>query len=395
MLYPQTNAIRLKTSLDGLWQWYLPSEDLRTEWIYIPGHFNRHPKLLNQKKGIWIKTDFYINTMQLTQRLSLCFSSISHSAVIYINGQAVATHEGAGIPFEVTINDVVAPGVNELKIYVSRFIDQHSLSGVHDPKDSDFWGIDGHVWLQTTSWSYLDNLQVKTMTNNHHVITQVSSTFIGDVDQINWYLYHKGKLLDESVGQNAELTFNGDCQSASLEMTSFQIEMIASVNNLPVDHYICDGGYHPLLLKEKFCPERIFCIKDESSLCDRLLYGSIQINEKEAILVHPSGYLTDIFCLADRLRVPLILELPPFPESSDLSDRLLREKLLTRLIEWHHHHPSLTGWSLGDAAKSRLSEEKDALRHIIKTRDPMRRPVFERNSNVIICGDVQKELSEK
>lgn len=141
MLYPAQTSSRFVENLSGIWdfklddgtgfdqKWYeRPLEDATT--MAVPAAYN------DLKEGVefrdhygWVFYQHNIAVPQfvMSQRVMLRFSSVTHHARVYLNGELICEHEGGFLPFEVQLNDHLKPGDNLLTVAVSNIIDYNTL----------------------------------------------------------------------------------------------------------------------------------------------------------------------------------------------------------------------------------------------------------------------------
>ena len=128
----QTNVIRKKTSLDGMWNLWIDGKG--TFSAAVPGCWEQIPALASFRgKGIYTKT------MQTTHKSSLKidWKGISHTGDIYFDGVKVGHHYNAFTPFSVILPHIEA-GNHELKVEVDNTFGEHS--SLHVPNDYYTYG---------------------------------------------------------------------------------------------------------------------------------------------------------------------------------------------------------------------------------------------------------------
>ena len=135
MLYPIENEIRQVKCLNGIWRfrretcfgqgfeerWYEKPLENTTE-MPVPASYNDitvDPELRDHTGWVWYERSVSIPTDWMGKRLVLRFGSVTHHAIVYVNGVAVTTHKGGFLPFEAELNGHVVPGKNRLTVAVS------------------------------------------------------------------------------------------------------------------------------------------------------------------------------------------------------------------------------------------------------------------------------------
>lgn len=126
-LLPQTNAWRTVLDLSGLWS-FRPdgTGDGSTQgWadgiggvdgkavrlIAVPGSWNEQFQDLHDFEGYgWYETMFTVPTASADRRVVLRVGSAVYSAICWIDGREVGTHQGGHLPFEIEVSAVVKAG---------------------------------------------------------------------------------------------------------------------------------------------------------------------------------------------------------------------------------------------------------------------------------------------
>ncbi len=416
MLYPQTNAIRLCTSLNGLWQWSYNktfSDQLKPKLISVPGRFSSHPELRNHQGYLWLRTSFQVNALQLAQRLVLFFESISHGASVYINGNLAVSHHGANQAFEVAINDLVHPGENYLSIYLSNLLDEGScpaatlIQNENDFHMSDIaqdtildGGIDGNVFLYSTAWSFVQNIHCSTMWKEDSCDLSVTASLLGFEQNINWYLHDDSKIIGEGSGKNVTFFLKKSTYWHPSRPHCLKLEVQTTAENSPIDHYILPIGLHPLEATNTTNIIQLKAIDNAPLTASKLLSQQSQYLNKKAILISQEPFLHNLLSFCDRMGIQAILELPPYPpKESKLDDSEARLSILKHYINCYQHHPSILAWGLGHCETEFNEENIAPYLRIIARKDGKKRPLFYRshrqslflypNKKTILTSEIQ------
>ena len=158
MLYPQQNAARLTISLDGIWDFALdqgdpaaPSLDPAAplpgaERAAVPASFNdQNPDRAWRDHYGWV---FYQRKVTLPrscagQRVVLRFGSVTHQAMVWLDGVLIARHQGGFLPFEADLTGRLAPGATALLTVAADNRVSHSTLPVgNEPGEIAFFGSD-------------------------------------------------------------------------------------------------------------------------------------------------------------------------------------------------------------------------------------------------------------
>lgn len=65
---------------------------------------------------VFYQRNIAVPQFAMSQRIVLRFSSVTHHARVYLNGELICEHEGGFLPFEVQLNDHLKPGDNLLTV---------------------------------------------------------------------------------------------------------------------------------------------------------------------------------------------------------------------------------------------------------------------------------------
>jgi len=128
----QTNQIREKHSLDGMWD--LNIEEKGHFRVPVPGCWEQIPALSDFRgRGVYTRK---INTTK-DGHLRVTFKGVSHTADVYFDGKKIAHHYNAFTPFSAIVRRVNA-GEHELRVEVDNTFGEHSA--LHIPNDYYTYG---------------------------------------------------------------------------------------------------------------------------------------------------------------------------------------------------------------------------------------------------------------
>lgn len=137
MLYPQDNPTRETKTLDGLWRFAVDDgTGLDSEWFArplantmsmpVPASYNdltEDPATRNHVGYVWYEREFFVPSGWADRRVVLRFASVTHVAVVWLNGIEVVRHRGGFTPFEVEVTDSILRGeANRLTVAVNNEI---------------------------------------------------------------------------------------------------------------------------------------------------------------------------------------------------------------------------------------------------------------------------------
>lgn len=141
MLYPVITESRGLMDLSGIWSFRLDNgKGFKEKWyekpleeavsMAVPASYNdlKDDKAYRDHYG-WA---FYQKTVVIpeymrNQRIMLRLDAVTHTAIIYFNGEEICSHKGGFLPFEVDISTKLQKGENLLTIAVDNRIDHSTL----------------------------------------------------------------------------------------------------------------------------------------------------------------------------------------------------------------------------------------------------------------------------
>ena len=128
----ETNYIREKTTLDGMWNLHI---DGRGDFsVPVPGCWEQIPSLSSFRgKGVYKRT----LTTKKDGNIRIVFKGVSHTGDVYFDGVKVGCHYNAFTPFSVIVKNVKC-GEHELKVEVDNTFGDHST--LHVPNDYYTYG---------------------------------------------------------------------------------------------------------------------------------------------------------------------------------------------------------------------------------------------------------------
>lgn len=146
MIYPQLTASRALIDLSGIWDFALGSTELDLALLTtplpnaipmaVPGSYNDQyegTEFRDHYGYVYYQHNFELNEALVcgSERLVLRFGSVTHSCVVYLNGQEIARHQGGFLPFEICLNGAAGRlakvGTNTLALAVDNRIDFSTL----------------------------------------------------------------------------------------------------------------------------------------------------------------------------------------------------------------------------------------------------------------------------
>jgi len=255
MLYPVENQFREVKNLNGIWDFKVDYRDqgFNEAWyskklkgtipMAVPASYNdvvTDEKIRDHVGYVWYQRTFVVPESWEDKRVVLRFGSVTHHAVVYVDGQEIIKHKGGFLPFEADITDKVVVGREQLlTVAVSNVLDWTCIpcGEVIENKDTerypegyryqetyfDFYnysGIHRPVKLYSTAKTYIKDISIKTDLEN-------------DSAGVDFKIKIKGKPLGVSVSivdQEGFTVVTGDVNSGIDDLSILEQEKEIVVN---------------------------------------------------------------------------------------------------------------------------------------------------------------------
>ena len=438
MLYPIENEVRQVKNLSGIWRfrcekkfeqgfmekWYEKPLENFTE-MPVPASYNDitvDRNIRDHVGWVWYERDFVVPVVWKNQRLVLRFGSVTHHAVVYINGIEVARHKGGFLPFEFEIHNEWLCDNNRLTVAVSNILDNTCLPfGYIKEPDNDllpedikiqeytfdffnYSGIHRPVKLYITPKKYIKDITVTTDINNTTGIVNYEIETVGDENI-------KIELYDEENNLVAES--NEKCGILKVNDAHFWNVRAAYLYKLDIkfneDHYTLPIGIRTIkvtdkeiLLNNKPVYLKGFGKHEDSDIKGKGLDDAINVRDFELLKWIGANsfrtshypYSEELMQMADRQGFLVIDEVPAvgmhflpktvFTEGMVDDETLKHHKdVIKDLYERDKNHPSVIMWSIAneactweEASVKYFEELTDLIRSLDATR-PVTNVMFE------------------
>lgn len=240
MLYPIENEIRQVKNLSGIWKFRKEdryNQGVDEKWyekplidyieMPVPASYNdiTTDKTLRDHVGwVWYEREFSIPYDWMEKRMVLRFGSVTHHAIVYINGKEIVRHKGGFLPFEAELNEYVKAGQNRVTVAVSNMLDHDCLpfglikdaNPAYYPEgekeqiyEFDFFnysGIHRPVRIYTTPETYIKDVTVVTDINGSDGIIDYSVLVEGKSEEFEVSLLdEEGMLVAKSGSAEGKL----------------------------------------------------------------------------------------------------------------------------------------------------------------------------------------------
>ncbi len=122
-------------------------------------------RVLQPHQTLWYHRRFVLPDGFMKDRLILHFGAVDQCCTVYLNGQAVGSHEGGYLPFSLDVTDALEEE-NELLVQVRDYADtsyystgkqRHKRGGIWYTPQSGIWGT---VWCESVPTDYIQKLRI-------------------------------------------------------------------------------------------------------------------------------------------------------------------------------------------------------------------------------------------
>jgi len=156
-----------------------------------------YPKEWTRTKNAWVKTDFFINTVDEDTQYLILLEAVMPYSKIYINGVHVSEFVHPTLPNEIDISDFIKKGNNELAVLITDY-DKDEYGRYMTPTGTmliaENCGIWQDVYLCRRNKLHIEDCSIRTCCENGkiEVITDIANNgkFNGSID-LYAYIYDK------------------------------------------------------------------------------------------------------------------------------------------------------------------------------------------------------------
>lgn len=409
MLYPIENEIRQVKVLNGIWKfrkenrlgqgmdekWYeSPLKD--TIPMPVPASYNdiTTDKSLRDHIGwVWYEREFSVPTDWVDKRLTLRFGSVTHHAIVYINGRRVTSHKGGFLPFEAEVNSYVNPGENRVTVAVSNMLDHDCLpfgfiqdadpayfpvgekSQVYEFDFFNYSGIHRPVKLYTTPNTYIKDVTVVTDIVDGDGIINYNVLVEGDAKDIEVTLLdEEGIVIDKTCVTEGRIVVKNAHFWNVRASYLYQLDIRAGQDHytLPVGIRTIQVTEKQLLLNGKPVYLKGFGKHEDSDIRGKGLDEALNVRDFELLKWIGANsfrtshypYSEEIMQMADRQGFLIIDEVPAVgmnfwngedvftPGRADDTTLVHHKEVLTELYQRDKNHPCVIMWSVANEAQT-------------------------------------------
>lgn len=453
MLFPQLNSSRYLLDLSGIWKFHSGDTELNIDFLVspfieydtmaVPASYNDQKadkKLRNHYGWVYYQTDFSIPKSIFNERIVLRFGSVTHKAVVYLNGEQICEHKGGFLPFEIDITDKIQKG-NLLCIAVDNRLDFSTLpignesrqsmfgSGLPDwesvrqveipPQNYpnfdffNFAGIHRPVKIYTTpKTNYIKDITITTKSIDNGTATIFYSIDCDDVADIS--------IIDER--NNIVVCAKGNCGEIEIENANLWNPGDAYLYTMKVvcgeDEYSQKFGIRTIEIKDSqfLINSKPFYFKgfgkhEDSDIHGRGIDNALNVRDislmkwinANSFRTSHYPYSEEMLDLCDREGIVVIDETPavglnfPHADKDWYKEYCKTEEhhkdVIREMIARDKNHPCVVMWSLANEPDTEARAESaleyfEPLYHLAHGCDPENRPV-----TVVCCNnDYKKDL---
>lgn len=451
MLYPIMTTTRNLIDLSGVWRFKLDDgKGEKNNWaknklegkVYnlpVPSSYN---DLIEDKEvrehvgGVWYEKEFELSRNILHEdRIVLRFGSVTHKAVVFLNGKDIYKNKGGFLPFEVELKKEELLEKNRLTILVDNVLDHTTLpvGGVKDlenvskgleelmiPKTKrhtaycvDFFnysGIHRPVKIYTTPKEYIKDIILITDIENTTGVINYEIKLSTDKDVLVEIFDREGNTVAESFGKKGKIEIENAkfWEPGAAYLYEVKVTLKDEGNILDVYYEKCGIRTVKVVDRKFLINGKPFYFKGFGKHEDSNSNGrglNEVINRKDFSLMKWIGansfrtshypYSEEIMRLADEEGIVVIDEVPAVGlhinfmntymgvKSSVSTWEVLKtktqhEKDIRGLIERDKNHPCVVMWCVGNEAALEEEGSYDYFKPMIdlaKKLDPQKRPV--------------------
>ncbi|WP_066189537.1 MULTISPECIES: beta-glucuronidase [Gracilibacillus] len=441
MLYPQMNAQRMLTELNGFWHFAADQDNKGEEkgWPYgiprerevaVSASWNEQfQDLMYFFETGWYETTLEVPSHFRSELLWLRIGAANYLTKIWINGQYVGSHEGAHLPFEFEVSSYMKCGQkNTMIISVDAQIKSDRLppgdveeeqvigfKGQYPNNYYDFFpygGINRPVYLYTTAPTYIKDITVNTEIQGETAVLsydcQINQPFQGTaVITLDEEAATSQVTVDNHKRVTGQLTIPSPRLWGMEDPYLYELCIQLFDDEICLDSYTLEVGIreielmdHQLYLNGQPVFLNGFGLHEDFPVLGKGLNHAVIA--KDMNLLKWTGansfrtshypYSEEFLRQADRQGMLVIGETPfvGFVQSHYQNDKIQEQakKVIGEMINRDKNHPSIIAWSLaneGDTFVPEASAFYHSLYQCAKSLDPSRLVT------IVNCVDIEED----
>lgn len=409
MLYPVENEIRQVKILNGIWRFRCEEEleqGFSEKWyenplkdyieMPVPASYNDitvDRKIRDHVGWVWYERDFMVPAEWKKSRIVLRFGSVTHHAVVYINGIEVTRHKGGFLPFEVEIQKEWLCDNNRVTVAVSNMLDNTCLPfGYITEPDNDllprnekiqkyafdffnYSGIHRPVKLYLTPKKYIKDITVTTnIMGTTGVVNYDIETFGEETIEVTLY-DSENNVVAKSEGKKGNITVENAhfWEVRSAYLYNLDIRFGKDRYTLPIGIRTIKVTDKQLLLNDKPVYLKGFGKHEDSDIRGKGLDDALNVRDFELLKWIGANsfrtshypYSEEIMQMADRQGFLVIDEVPAvgmhfLPDPGDVFTKCRVDEgtlshhlqVLRDLHNRDKNHPCVIMWSMANEAST-------------------------------------------
>ncbi|MBU1333771.1 MAG: glycoside hydrolase family 2 [Alphaproteobacteria bacterium] len=363
------SGVRRRLSLDGVWQFR--HEDGPWREAHVPGPWQAQFSDLVDTSGRAVyKRSFALPEGWGTQELALQFGAVSYFCEVLLNGQAIGSHEGAFLPFEIVLPASALKSSNELEVRVTmpsadqRAYPDYPFGEVPHGKIS-WYGRIGGLWqsvaLEARDPAHVESIVISAGTDGvAHVELGTSAAANGKPVQLS--VLDAGGNVVAKAGVTAGASATASLRVANARLWSTDEPSLYSlVVDLGTDKRVETFGFRTIearggqillngkpiyirgALDQDYYPDGIYTPPSLEFLEDQARKAKhLGLNLLRCHIKVPDPRYYEV---ADRLGLLVWTEVPNVANFTSASARRMRETM-EGILKRDRNHPSIIAWTL-------------------------------------------------
>jgi hypothetical protein len=363
------SGVRRRLSLDGVWQFR--HEDGPWREAHVPGPWQAQFSDLVDTSGRAVyKRSFALPEGWGTQELALQFGAVSYFCEVLLNGQAIGSHEGAFLPFEIVLPASALKSSNELEVRVTvpsadqRAYPDYPFGEVPHGKIS-WYGRIGGLWqsvaLEARDPAHVESIVITAGTDGvAHVELGTSAAANGKPVQLSVLDAGGNAVAKAGVTAGASATASLRVANARLWSTD-EPSLYSLVVDLGTDKRVETFGFRTIearggqillngkpiyirgALDQDYYPDGIYTPPSLEFLEDQARKAKhLGLNLLRCHIKVPDPRYYEV---ADRLGLLVWTEVPNVANFTSASARRMRETM-EGILKRDRNHPSIIAWTL-------------------------------------------------
>lgn len=363
------SGVRRRLSLDGVWQFR--HEDGPWREAHVPGPWQAQFSDLFDTSGRAVyKRSFALPEGWGTQELALQFGAVSYFCEVLLNGQAIGSHEGAFLPFEIVLPASALKSNNELEVRVTmpsadqRAYPDYPFGEVPHGKIS-WYGRIGGLWqsvaLEARDPAHVESIVITAGTDGvAHVELGTSAAANGKPVQLS--VLDAGGNVVAKAGVTAGASATASLRVANARLWSTDEPSLYSlVVDLGTDKRVETFGFRTIeamggqillngkpiyirgALDQDYYPDGIYTPPSLEFLEDQARKAKhLGLNLLRCHIKVPDPRYYEV---ADRVGLLVWTEVPNVANFTSASARRMRETM-EGILKRDRNHPSIIAWTL-------------------------------------------------